>query len=179
MNRTLLSHQESGTYLYPSCSHKESCSKTSAVSDSASHNNWEFHLRDYLGHESHGGKLSNVSSGFHALHNAGICTFGLNSLCKLYVWYHRNYLYPCCLQRFKVRHRISCTKGYEIRLFTADDLYDFILIWSHEHDIYAKGLVCKFTGLANFLLHILSGSSAAGNYSRSSSLRNCSCHFSI
>ena len=76
-------------------------------------------------------------------------------------------------------HGIACTQGNKGYLFFAKHIDNFGNIGSHQHYVYAKGLVGELLSLAHLFTSPVHGATAATNDASATGVRNGCCQHCI
>ena len=159
---------ESSSNLYSFCpKHKRSC-HTSSVSNSSCCNDWNVYGVRHLGNKNHCCRFSNMSSCFCSFCNHSVSTTPLHSFCKSYRSNNRNHLYSGFLPHSHILFRISCSCCNSLYSFFRNNFSNFICIWAHQHNVYAKRFLCSLFYFPNLLSYPFCRSAGCANQSKSS-----------
>ena len=126
---------------------------SSSVSDTACRDNRNGNSVRYLGNQRHGGLLSYMAAGLHALSHHCVRPVLLHTAGQGHACYHRNHLNACCLPHFHIFFGVSGTGGNHLDAFLHNHLCHILRMGAQQHDIDAKRLICQLPGLADLVAH--------------------------
>ena len=168
MHDGLCSYDETRTNLYCLCTKHECCCKASAICNTTCGDDRNAHCINDLWHQCHRCGRTDVSAALHSFCDNSVCAASLHELCHGNTGNDRNDLYACCLPHFHVLCRISCSSRDDLHTLIHNHLCNRVCFRIHQHEIYAKRLICNLLYLLNLLSDKLSGCTAGTNNSQSS-----------
>ena len=156
MNSAFLGSQESGSHLNRRCSKHKRRSHSSSVCDSSRCNYGNINRINNLRNQCHGGSLTHVASRFTPFRNHCTCSHFLNHSGKGNTCNNADNLYSGSLQLFHILSGITGSGGYNLNMFTANNINSFIYIRTHKHQIYSEDFIRKISCLNYLLAKLLS-----------------------
>ena len=164
--------EENGTALDAFRTEHTNRCQTTSVCNTACSDNRNVNRVHNLRQQCHSGGITDMSAGFHAFRNHGICTHALHALGICNRSYHRDNLDAGFLPFLHVLGRRACTGGNHLNSFINHQLCQIIGIRAEQHDVDAKRTVCPGFCNLDFLLHHFNRCCAACDNTQTAGIGN-------
>ena len=143
--------QQAGAHLNATGPQSEGRCRLPSVGNAAGGDDGDVHRVDDLGHQRHGGHLTYMAAGLHALGDDGVGSLIHQPLGKDGGRHHGQHLDPGSFPRGDVLAGTARPGGHHLNALLYDDLGHFVGAGVHQHQIDPEGLVRQALADADLL----------------------------
>ena len=175
MHHRLLCHDKVCANLHCGCPQHQGCCNPAPICNSSRCNDWDGYCIGNLRNENHRRVFSDMSPRLRTFCHNRICAAPFHSLCQRDGCHNWNNFDARILPQFHIFFRISCAGRHNLHTFFRHDFRYFIGIWTHQHNVDSKRLLCSLFHLPDLLPHPFSRRARCSDQSQTSGFGYSGC----